>query len=207
MQAFLYRHHPQTARIVELVRGGALGRLRLVRGSFSFRLDDPANIRLDPELDGGSLLDVGCYCVSGARLVAGAEPTRVLGEAVVGPTGVDVAFHGVLGFPDELVAVVDASFALPSRQRLEVHGEEASLVAEAPWRVDSGGRLLLVRDGREEELPVPEADAYALQLENLAAAVEGRSAPLLGRADALGQARVLEALHRSAATGEAVSLS
>lgn len=206
MEAFMYRHHPQTARIVELARSGALGAVRLVRGSFSFRLDDAANIRLDPELDGGSLMDVGSYCVSGARLVAGAEPVSVLGGAVAAPGGVDLAFHGVLGFPGDLVAMIDSSFALPSRQRLEVHGEEASLVAEAPWRVDAGGRLLLVRDGAVEELDVPAADAYALELENLAAAVAGTAGPLLGRADALGQARTLDALYRAASAHEAIAL-
>ena len=153
------------------------------------------------DLDGGALMDVGCYCVSGARLLGG-EPEHVYGEQVVGPTGVDVDFYGVLRFPQDVVAVFDASFTLPKRQRLEAVGEEGTLVLEAPWRVDWGGRVLV--DG--EEVPVPEANPYELELANLAAAIAGEGEPLLGRDDAVAQARVLEALYRSAEAGESVSL-
>ena len=89
MEAFMYRHHPQTLRVAELVGSGAIGRLRLVRASFSFLLDDESDIRAQPGLDGGALLDIGCYCINGARLIAG-EPERVAAERVVGLTGVDV---------------------------------------------------------------------------------------------------------------------
>jgi predicted dehydrogenase len=205
MEAFMYRHHPQTARIRELVSEGVVGRVRLVSTSFRFPLGDLANIRASPGLDGGSLMDIGCYCVSGARMIGG-EPLSVVGEQVVGATGVDMAFHGAMRFPDDLVAQFDCSFLLPEHQRLEVVGELGTIVAEAPWRVDLGGRLLLVADGREEEITVPQADSYRLELENLAAAVAGRAPALLGRDDALGQARAIEALYRSAEAGRRLSL-
>ena len=99
----MYRHHPQTRRLAELVAEGAVGEPRALRASFSFRLDDPQNVRMLRELDGGSLMDVGCYCVSGARLVAGAEPERAFGEAV-DDAGVDVRFGGSLRFPGPLLA-------------------------------------------------------------------------------------------------------
>ena len=83
-EAFMYRHNPQTARLQELVAGGAIGKLRAVRAAFSFTLSDPANIRLSSDLDGGALMDVGCYCVSGSRLLAG-EPERVFGVASRSP--------------------------------------------------------------------------------------------------------------------------
>ena len=82
MEAFMYRHNPQTAKLVELVSGGAVGRLRLVRAAFSFRLADADNVRLNASLDGGGLMDVGCYCVSGLRLLGG-EPEQVYGEQVI----------------------------------------------------------------------------------------------------------------------------
>src|SRR5215212_10765977 len=90
-EAFMYRHNPQTARLKELVAGGAIGELRFVRTSFSFGLYDEDNIRLRTDVEGGSLMDVGCYCVSGARLLAG-EPERVYGEAWFGPSGTDWLF-------------------------------------------------------------------------------------------------------------------
>jgi predicted dehydrogenase len=205
MEAFMYRHHPQTRRVRQLVDDGAIGRVRLIRSAFSFPLHDPANIRARPELDGGSLMDVGCYCVSGARLLAG-EPERVWGVQVTGGTGIDDAFHGTLCFANDVVAQFDCSFALPQRQELEVLGEEGVLRVEAPWRVDWGGKVILRRGDGVEPVEVPEADSYRLQLENLAVAARSEGAPLLDRADALGQARTIEALYRSAESGEAVDL-
>jgi predicted dehydrogenase len=204
-EAFMYRHHPQTRRVRQLVDDGAVGRLRLIRAAFSFPLADPTDIRAQPELDGGALMDVGCYCVSGARLIAG-EPERVLGEEVRGPTGIDEAFAGILRFPGDVVAQFDCSFALPVRQELEVLGDDGVLRVGAPWRTDWGGEVTLRRGDGTERIDVPEADAYRLELENLATAVRGLGAPLLDHADALGQARALEALYRSAETGRSVAL-
>jgi xylose dehydrogenase (NAD/NADP) len=202
-EAFMYRHHPQMARAAELVRGGSIGRLRAIHAVFSFRLADRANVRMLRELDGGALMDVGCYCVSGARLLAG-EPELVYGDATWGETGVDVAFHGTLRFAGDVVAQFEASFVAPRRQRLEAIGEEGTLALEAPWRWDWGGDVVLERGSGAERIGVPDANAYRLELENFAAAVAGRAEPLLGRDDALGQARTLEALFRSARDGRPV---
>ena len=204
-EAFMYRHHPQTAAIAQLVSEGALGRVLAVKAVFSFPLADLTNVRAIPELDGGALMDVGCYCVSGSRLVAG-EPESVLAEQVTGETGVDMALYGTLRFAGDAVAQIEASFLAPERQLLEVVGEAGVLRAQAPWRVDWGGDLLLERDGRSEVVAVASANSYTRQLENLADAVEGRAPALLGRADALGQARTIEALYRSAAERAAVAL-
>jgi predicted dehydrogenase len=205
-EAFMYRHHPQTARVAELVREGAIGELRAIRAAFSFPLADLENVRMRPELDGGALMDVGCYCVSGARLLGG-EPERVWGEQRLGPTGVDTTFVGTLRFPDDLVAVFHCSMDLPSRQELEVLGTEGTLLVQAPWRVDLGGDAMITRDGELEYIDVPQADSYQLELDDFAAAARGERAPLLGRADALDQARVIDALYRSADSGEPVSLA
>jgi D-xylose 1-dehydrogenase (NADP+, D-xylono-1,5-lactone-forming) len=206
MEAFMYRHHPQMRRIPELVAGGAIGRLRSINATFGFRLENAGDVRLLPELDGGALMDVGCYCVSGSRLLAG-EPEGAQGEQVLGPTGVDLAFHGTLRFPDDVVAQLDASFLVPSRQRLEAVGETGSILVEAPWRADWGVRVVL-RRGREtaEEVEIGPGDMFVLELENFASAVEGRASQLLGREDALGQARAIDALYRAAATGASVTV-
>ena len=99
-EAFMYRHNPQTARLAALVAAGAIGELRLVRATFSYSLYDADNIRLQPEVDGGSLMDVGCYCVNASRLLAG-EPESVFGRAWIGPSGTDWVFTGSLAFPGE----------------------------------------------------------------------------------------------------------
>jgi xylose dehydrogenase (NAD/NADP) len=207
MEAFMYRHHPQTKRVKQLVDEGAIGELRAMRAAFSFDLlseRDETDLRLSAELDGGSLMDVGCYSVSGARLLAG-EPVRVWGEAVPAPSGVDMSFYGSLRFPGGVVAQFHSSLALPSKQELEVLGSQGSLLVEAPWRVDLGGDVFLRRDSSEERIEVEEADAYRLELENLAAAIQGEAQPLLGRDDAVGQSRAIAALYQSAEVGTVVA--
>jgi xylose dehydrogenase (NAD/NADP) len=208
MEAFMFRHHPQTRLVKQLVDEGAIGQLRAMRAAFSFDLlaeRDEDDVRLNAELDGGALMDVGCYCVSGARLLAG-EPERVWGEQVPAPSGVDLAFYGMLRFPGDVVAQFHASLALPFKQELEVLGAEGSLLVEAPWRVDLGGDVFLRRDSAVERIEVEEADAYRLELENLAAAMRGEATPLLGRDDAAGQAAAIAALYASAEAREAPAL-
>ena len=205
MEAFMYRHHPQTHEIERLVRAGRLGAIVSVTAKFTFPLGDLTNIRALPDLDGGALMDTGCYCVSGSRLVAG-EPVSVLAEQVTGSTGVDMALYGTLRFPGDVVAQIEASFVAPRRQFLEVVGEDGVLTLESPYRVDWPGEARLIRGSEVEILDVPVADSYRLQLENLADAVAGTAPQLLGREDALGQARAIDALYRSAAEGRAVPL-
>jgi predicted dehydrogenase len=204
MEAFMWRHSPQTAKLVQLVQGGVIGQVRLVRATFSFPVEGRRNIRLDPGLGGGALMDVGVYGVSAARLVGG-EPERVYGEQVIGDSGVDVLFTGVLRFPRGIVAQIDAGMELPRRDGLEVVGTEGSLVIPDPWLAR---RLVLhLRRGESrEEIALPPADPYRLELENMSAAIRGEAEPLLGPEDALGQARTLEALYRSADEGRPVSL-
>ncbi len=204
-EAFMYRHHPQTKEIERLVREGAVGRLLSVRTTFSFPLGDLTDVRALPELDGGALMDVGCYCISGVRIVAG-DPTSVLAEQVVGETGVDMALFGTMRFWNDVVAQLEASFLAPERQHLEIVGETGTLRAFAPWRVDWGGDLVLERDGATEVIPVPRANAYRLQLDNLADAVAGEAPALLGRDDAAAQARAIDALYRSADSRAAVDV-
>ena len=204
MEAFMWRHSPQTAKLVQLVEGGVIGELQLVRATFSFPLEGRRNIRLDPDLGGGALMDVGAYCVSAARLLAG-EPERVYGEQVIGDSGVDVLFTGVLRFPRGVLAEIDAGMYLPRRDGLEAVGTEGSLVISDPWLAQ---RLVLhLRRGESrEEIALPPADPYRLELENMCAAISGGARPLLGREDAVGQARVLDALYQSADEGRPVEL-
>ena len=193
----MYRHHPQTRLVEQRVREGSLGRLLSIRACFTFPLSDLTNVRASTELDGGALMDVGCYCVSGARLLAG-EPVSVGAARVDGPTGVDMAFHGTLRHEDDVVTQFEASFLAPRRQLLEVVGEDAVLTVHSPWRADWPGDVLLTRDGTSERLVVPSANSYVLELENLAAAVSSEAEPLLGRNDAFGQAHAIAALFAAA---------
>lgn len=197
MEGYMWRHDPVTRRLQELLP--RIGGLQTVRSTFSFRLDREGGALLDPELGGGSLLDIGCYCVSAARLLAGREPDRVYGEAVV-RGGVDVRFTGVLRF-GEVAAEFTCGFT-SNHRGLEAIGSDGSLSVGDPWHGSEG---VVDLDGSEERVEVE--SAYRLELENLAAAVRGEAEPLLGRADALGQARTIDALLHSAASGAPVELA
>jgi xylose dehydrogenase (NAD/NADP) len=198
-EGFMWRHHPQTAKLVDLVAEGAIGPLRVVRDSFSFQLaavHGAEDARFDPDLDGGSLMDVGCYCLSAIRLLAG-EPERLQGQQLLGPSGVDVCFAAALALPDGRLGHFDCGFVLPSRSELEVVGEEASLFVAQPFQIRSPGIELRRPDG-SEWIAVEPANSYRLELENVSDAIRGEAPLLLGREDALGQARAIEALYRSA---------
>jgi xylose dehydrogenase (NAD/NADP) len=198
-EAFMYRHNPQTKKLVELVADGAIGELRLVRSAFSYSLYDTDNIRLRTDVEGGGLMDVGCYCVSGSRLLGG-EPVAVHGEARYGPSGTDWVFAGVLRFPNDVPATFDCGTALANRDELEAIGSEGSLFLDDPWHcIDPV--IELRRDGDVERIRLERVDSYRLELENLSGAIRGEADLLLGREDAMGQARTLQALHDDAFRG------
>ena len=133
MEAFMYRHNPQTQPAASSwSAAGAIGRLRIVRAAFSFAIADDANVRLAADLDGGALMDVGCYCVSAARLLAG-EPERVSGRAGdSAATASTSRSPATMRFADEVLAHFDAGLALADRDELEVVGDEGTLFLDDP---------------------------------------------------------------------------
>jgi D-xylose 1-dehydrogenase (NADP+, D-xylono-1,5-lactone-forming) len=199
MEAFMYRHHPQTKVFAELV-AEQIGELRTIRVALGGTQSDAADIRLQADLDGGAFMDVGCYCVSFARLLGG-EPELAVGTWVFGPTGVDVRFAGLLTFPGGIVSTFDCGFDLAPTAFVEAVGSHGVVRARDPFLLHDSV-IELTPEGKPTRLiEVPSADSYRLELENLAAAVRGSGEPLLGRADAIGQSRTIEALFRSAEHG------
>ena len=160
--------------------------------------------RARAEVEGGALLDVGCYNVSGSRLFGG-EPERVSAEAWYGPTGTDWVLAATLRFPGDVIGLFHCGTALVEQDELEVIGSEGSLFVDDPWHCLEP-LIELRRDGRVERIEIERADSYRLELENLSDAIRGAGEPLLGRADAVAQARVLEALHESATSGKPVTI-
>jgi D-xylose 1-dehydrogenase (NADP+, D-xylono-1,5-lactone-forming) len=194
MEAFMWRHTPQAARLRELLDEQVVGRVRIVRATFGFSLDRDDDVRLSRELEGGALMDVGCYCVSAARLVAG-EPVHVRAEQVTAPPthGVDVRMVATMRFPDDVLAVIDCALDAPLGHRLTIVGEQGELVLDDPFHARTP---VIVHDGRP--IDVPFKDAYACEIENFSAAIRGEAEPLLGARDAVAQAAAIEALYRSA---------
>jgi xylose dehydrogenase (NAD/NADP) len=200
-EAFMYRHNPQAKRLRQLTDEGAIGEPRVVRACFSFALFDPENIRLRTDVEGGSLMDVGCYCVNGSRLLAG-EPELVFGQQLMGPSGTDWVFTASLRFSGDVFGLFDCGTALPSRDELEAIGSEGSLVLDDPWHAREP--VIEVRRGGDvERIELEPLDSYRLELENVSDAIRGEATLLLGRADAVGNARAIEALAASAESGQA----
>jgi D-xylose 1-dehydrogenase (NADP+, D-xylono-1,5-lactone-forming) len=197
-EAFMWRHHPQVARARELLDSGAIGDLRIIRAHFAFVAADPDDIRLQAALDGGGLMDVGCYCVSGCRALAGAEPERAWAELVPGGHGVDVALAGTLRFPGDVLAHFDCGLSYPGGSLLAAAGTEGSFAFADPWHGNDAVIELRRADGSVEHIDAGPANSYALELADFEAAVRGEGSPLLGRDDALGQARTIAALYTSA---------
>ncbi len=203
-EAFMWRHAPQARLARQLIVDGAIGEVRTLRAAFGFDLGRPGDVRYSTALEGGALLDVGCYCVSGLRTLSGAEPERVFGERVLGGDGgVDVRFAGTLRFPGDVLAVFDCGFDTYMRDELEVVGDKGILFLDDPWH----GRepIVEVRNADGITRHVAEApSSYLLEIEDLEAAVAGTGTPLLGRDDAVAQARTLAALQRAATSHEGV---
>jgi len=202
-EAFMYRHHPQTLKVKELVDGGAIGAVRFVRGSFSFPLDSPDDFRLRPEWGGGGLWDVGCYPLSFTRFLLGAEPVEVVGSQVLGPTGIDETFAGQLVFPGGVLAQIDAGFRSAFRAQLEIAGAEGTIVVPQPWRPE-GKPIRLVRGDEAEEIVVGGEDRYLLEIEDLGECVRTGRAPRVSLAESRGNVATIVALRESARTGRPV---
>ena len=180
-----------------------VGEVRLVRGAFSFPLPLEENVRWDASLDGGALMDVGCYCVSGARFLLG-EPAQVTAQTVGGD--VDARVVGTMSFASGALAHFDCGFDLSFRDELEVVGESGALFLDDPWHSRQAVIEVRAADGAVSAVEVEEADPYGCELVDFARACAREIEHPFGRADAVGQARAIAALYEAADSGRAVAL-
>jgi predicted dehydrogenase len=208
MEAFMYRFHPQHARVRELIAAGAIGEVRFVRGAFTFMLEPlrPANVRLQRDLAGGALMDVGCYTVNAARMLFGEEPQWASAQWDFRPEfGVEVSLAGILGFSDNRTAIFDCGFRAAGTGSYTVAGTAGQIdvpAAFVPDRAEETLVRIVTREGVREER-VAGVDAYALEAEEFADALLSRRPLRISPDDAVHTLRAIEALHRSAAAGGA----
>jgi predicted dehydrogenase len=205
MEAFMYRFHPQHARVRELLDAGAIGELRAVRTAFTFMLEPfPAqNVRLKADLAGGALMDVGCYTVNAARMLFGEEPVWASAQWDFREEfGVEVTLAGVLGFSDNRMATFDCGFRAAGQGYYVAAGTKGQIVALNAFVPQPEDVSILVTDagGRREER-IPGVDQYRLEAEEFADALLERRPPRIPPSDAVGTLRAIEALHRSARSG------
>jgi D-xylose 1-dehydrogenase (NADP+, D-xylono-1,5-lactone-forming) len=199
MEAFMYRHHPRITAARQMLDEGAIGELRTIETAFTFMLDDFSNIRYQPELGGGALLDVGCYCVSISRLMAGREPVAVQARAHWASTGVDDQLAGLLDFGDGLLAHFDCGINQLDRQRCLLAGTGGTI--ELPMTFNMGVIETLTHEEHEtgpaRVHTYPAVNMYRLLAEDFMGAIAGE-APAFPIEDAVGNMRALQALLASA---------
>jgi predicted dehydrogenase len=224
VEAFMYLSHPQTARIVEQVRGGAIGQLRLMRTSFCYyttRID--GNIRFDKSLAGGALMDVGCYCLSLCRLIADAEPQFIAALGRLLPGGVDEATAGLMKFPGDVMATFSCGMRVQADNTAYLCGTDGYLAIPWPWKPQQIGATWSLqrsipprqdmKNGQDAKLgntskaapvaPPTEsftADApvplYALEADDFALAVLAGAEPAMTAKQSLGNMRALDEIRR-----------
>jgi D-xylose 1-dehydrogenase (NADP+, D-xylono-1,5-lactone-forming) len=200
-EAFMYRHHPQTLKVKELVTSGAIGKLQAVRGAFTFKIKSENNIRLSPEMGGGALWDVGCYPVSYARFIVGQEPVEVYGQQVTGRSGVDDSFFGQMKFPGDIYAQFDCGIRTPYRTHIEIIGDAGYIRVADPFKPGLDGAITLSRQDVTETVPIPSMELYLGEVEDMAECILTGKAPRISLEDSRANVQVILALIESAKTG------
>jgi predicted dehydrogenase len=205
-EAFMYRHHPQTLKVVEIVDSGSLGTLKLLRGSYSYVMEREGNIRSDPAMGGGSIWDVGCYPISYMRTVFGAEPLEGFGWQLTGPTGIDDTFVGQLRFPGDVYGQFDSSFVIPFHVYMEFVGSEGTLIVPNPYKPGLNEKIFLVRDGKTETIKIKGQELYLGEVEDMADAILLGKKPRISLDDSRANVAAILALLESARTSGSVKI-
>ena len=201
MEAFMYRHHPLTLAVKQKIEDGAIGEVRYARSTFSTGLTDRRNWRLRGDLGGGAVMDLGCYCINIMRYLVGREPHSVWATGKFEPiNNVWETLIGTLDFGDGITGQLDCSFGWTWRESYEVAGTDGTLFVQSAWGNSEGETHFIVNG---ETIRVTNGvNPYAAEILDLCRAVETGAPTHLPISDALGNMRVIDALHESAHTGQ-----
>jgi len=214
IEAFMYRSHPQTLAVLDAVKGGAIGALRLIRTSFCFRtLKVDGNIRFSRELAGGALMDIGCYCVNFSRLFGGGEPVKLSVTGNLHASGVDEMAAGTMTFGNGVIASFTCGMTLHADNAAYLSGTEGFIEIPVPWkpprmkagftvarstppRMDTAGKTMPAPPPREWIAVNSDDDLYAIEADDFAECVAGNRPPRISRSDSLGNMRIVDEMRR-----------
>lgn len=205
-EAFMYRHHPQTLKVKEIVESGVLGKLQLIKGAFTFTLTREDNYRMNLEMGGGSIWDVGCYPISYTRFIVGAEPLEVFGWQVTGAGGADDSFIGQMRFAQDVHAQFDSGFKSPFRSHMEIVGSMGSLVVPVPFKPGRNEKIFLTREDKMETIKIAGQELYLGEVDDMTDAILTGRLPRVTLADSRGNTATILALLESAKTGKPITL-
>ena len=211
MEGFMFLHHPQHAKVLDIIKSGALGILQSFKGAFVFPRPEADNIRLSPELGGGILNDAGTYPIRASRHIFDDEPESFSATLVIDEkTGVDTQFDATLTFPENRIATIHAAFGDDYRSTYEVIGSEGTLSTERAYAVpaDRGVKIFLERNGVAEEFTIDPADHFQLMLDEFCREIRlGTASTKPYEDDLLKQARILDAARKAHSGKKTVRLS
>ena len=206
-EAFMYRHHPQTLKVIEVLQQRVIGDLLIVKGTFTFSLTRPDDVRWSPEMGGGSIWDVGCYPISFTRLIAGVEPVEALGRQVLGSSGVDEVFAGQMRFSSGLLAQFESGFRSPFRTSMEIVGTSGTITLKKPFK-PAGDNLIEIRhEDRIELIEAPSQELYAGEIEDMENAILDSKPQRISLEDSRANVALINAFLESARTGALVGLN
>jgi predicted dehydrogenase len=205
-EAFMYRTHPQTLKVKELIDQGVLGRLRILKGTYTYSMETDTDIRLIPEMGGGALWDIGCYPLSYARMVLGTEPLEVYGQQILGSTGVDETFVGQMRFPDDVFVQIDCSFRIPYHTFMEIIGDKGTLTINHPYNPEKVENLYLINDGKTRTIQVKGPETYISEVEDMADAILQGKPPRMSLEDSRAEMAATVVLYRSAREQKPIQL-
>ncbi len=205
-EAFMYRHHAQTLKVKEIVDSGVLGKLQLIKGAFTFTLTREGNYRWMEEMGGGSIWDVGCYPISYARMITGAEPVEVFGWQVTGQGGSDESFFGQMRFKDGSHMQFDCGFKSPSRSYIEIVGTDATLNIPDPFKPGLKNEIHLIQNENTQTIKIKGDELYLGEVEDMCDAVLNNQPARISLTDSYGNIGVILALLQSAQSGKSIRL-
>ncbi len=194
-EAFMYRFHPQHAKVKEIVAAGGIGRLHIINSSFTFPISDEQNIRLSKELAGGGLMDVGCYCVNLMRFMTDEEPEAVTAAAIIGATtGVDEVLAATLQFPSGVIGHFDCGLRSHRQHAYTLKGSEGMIVVPTSFVPDKAAdtRVRHWQGNTYTEHTISAADHYQLMVEDFADALLHQRQPRFAPMDAVRNMEVTD---------------
>jgi predicted dehydrogenase len=203
-EAFMYRFHPQTVHVREMLESGAVGRVTAIQSTFTFPITSEGNIRLDKSLAGGSLMDVGCYCLNVMRLMIGEEPVDVAARTQIGATsGVEEAIAGVLVFPSGVIGHFDSGLRAYRAHNYEIRGTEGRIQVDSGFAMEPDEQPVIRhwRGDTYQEIVIPAANHYTLMAEDFADALLNNRPPRFPGQDGVENMRVIDRLLAAAGVG------